>query len=255
MDMKSNGSAYRRIKGFTLVEMIVVIAIIAILAGVMNLATQGFVKNARLETANDKAYMLFTGFQNILTQCEIKQDNSVLSAKLNASNDAIVNYDGVKQIIVEFKAYDGNIQVCSATNITNPAGGSGSAEVITSFYRSTGTQTALTYGGGALKYTDGTVKGRSALPNAIAGIIDSTFDGEAKVYIDFENYEVKSVIYKPMTDSNKNQTITSGFSDGGFDAYGTNGWYLGYDDRDAQDDVYDNSGVLYGLYPFQSNLS
>lgn len=233
MDMKNKGSAYRRIKGFTLVELIVVMAIIVILAGVMNLATQGFIRSARRESANDNARLLFTGFQNVLTQCEIKQDNSAISPSF--ANDSTL-----KNITIEFKAYNGNVQ-CFSINSSG-----------TGQYGSTGFQ------GGMMKYTDaaGATAGVSNLPNAIAGIIDSTFEGEAKVYIDYENFEVKSVVYKPMTADNKNTTLNNdNFSDGSLTLYSSGSIsYYTYYDASAQETAYD-SGPLYGVYPYQENIT
>lgn len=238
MDIKSSGSAYKRIKGFTLVELIVVIAIIVILAGITNLVTQSFVKNARTETANDKARLVFTGFQNILTQCEIKQDNSAISPKIESN--AVVNDSSLKRIIIEFKCYDGNIQCCKVTGSTG-TGSTGTA--VESKYNNH-------YTGSMLKYNDGGTKGSSKLPNAIAGIIDSSFEGEAKVYIDYENYEVESVVYRQLSDSDKNQT-TYVINDSNLTHYG---WYCGYADRQDQDAKYKSSGILYGAYPFQRDL-
>lgn len=237
MDMKNNGSACRRIKGFTLVELVVVMAIIAILAGVANLATQSFVRNARRETANDNAHLLFTGFQNILTQCEIKQDNSVISSKMEANT--VVKDDTVKYVIIEFKAYNGNVQCYKVSNMN----ASGSGTNMTSVYNSN-------YGGGIMKYTDGGTKGSAALPNAIAGIIDASFEGEAKIYIDYENFEVRSVVFKPMGANDRNTTINN-FSDGGLKTYA--GWFLGFADGAAQETAYDNN-PLYGVYPFQLDM-
>lgn len=233
---KTDGTDRKSVKGFTLVELIVVIAIISILVGIANLAAQGFVRNARRETANDNAHILFTGFQNILTQCEIKQDNSVISP-------TFTNDPTQKQIVIEFKVYNGNVQCFKNGTGTGLRGSSGF----------TGDM------GGTTKYTDapGGIAGVSNLPNAIAGIIDNTFEGEAKVYIDYENYEVKSVVFKPMTESNKNTTIndfTSGPNNGGLDAYGSGDWYLGFDNGGDQETAYDNH-PLYGVYPFQSALT
>ncbi|MDE6594568.1 MAG: prepilin-type N-terminal cleavage/methylation domain-containing protein [Oscillospiraceae bacterium] len=237
MDIKSSGSAYKRIKGFTLVELIVVIAIIVILAGITNLVTQSFVKNARTETANDKARLLFTGFQNVLTQCEIKQDSSALSY-----NDSNVSNLGLA--IISVKLYNGSIQYMQVDN-----------------YSLSGT-TATSIGSAATKFTAGYLQwdpakplnytgGLSKAANAIAGIVDTSFEGEAKIYIDYENYEVKSVVYRQLADSDKNQTSFV-INTGDLTQYGS--WYYGYADRQDQEAKYKSSGVLYGVYPFQKNL-
>ncbi len=92
----------------------------------------------------------------------------------------------------------------------------------------------------------------SKLANEIWGIIDNTFEGEAKLYIDYENYEVKAAVYKSLTDSQKNQTSFT-IEESNLTAYSS--WYYGYNDGTAQSQKLDDDGVLYGVYPFQSALT
>lgn len=228
MDMKNNGSAYKRIKGFTLVELLVVMAIIAILAGISSLAVQGFIRNSRRESANDNARLLFTGFQNIVTQCEIKQDNSLISPSF--TNDATLT-----NITISMKIYDGNIQTYEIKATT------------------TATATLSSdYTGDSIKYSDATPgSNKSKLPNEVMGIIDNTFEGEVKVYIDYANFEVKSVVYKPMLESNRNTTIND-FTDGAL--IPMTGTGMTYQNGTKQDDAYKNH-PLYGVYPFLDNVT
>jgi prepilin-type N-terminal cleavage/methylation domain-containing protein len=60
------------LKGFTLVEMIVVIAIIGILFSIGSLAVSVIIRDANLRTANDNAHEALTYVQNWLIDLEIK---------------------------------------------------------------------------------------------------------------------------------------------------------------------------------------
>ena len=75
MDSNKNcgKSSAKSLKGFTVIELLIVIAILAILAGMISIVTSGLVRDARLESARTSAQEAYTGIQNALIQMEIKQ--------------------------------------------------------------------------------------------------------------------------------------------------------------------------------------
>lgn len=232
MNSKILGS---KVKGFTLVEMIVVITIIAILAGISSIIINGFQRDARIETSNNYAKMLHSGMQNQLIQCEIKQDNELFNAD-PALNDKLI----YSRIFFRMEATQIDDVIAVSSTYKNATG-----DVINYATR-----------GNAL-----TGEWFNQLENAILSTVDSSFEGFCAVYIDYENYTVDSALCFELTDANDMDlgdysNITTYFSD--INSYVPATYWAGEDNRkqfrmlisaQGQRNCIENKGVYFGAYP------
>ncbi|MGN0606519.1 MAG: type II secretion system protein [Oscillospiraceae bacterium] len=86
-----------KLKGFTLMELMVVIAIIAVLAGALIPSASYFIRNAKLKTANAQAKVVFNAALTVSQEYESK-NLSMLSPKdgnpSDAGDDNYFFYDG-----------------------------------------------------------------------------------------------------------------------------------------------------------------
>ncbi len=232
MNSKILGS---KVKGFTLVEMIVVITIIAILAGISSIIINGFQRDARIETSNNYAKMLHSGMQNQLIQCEIKQDNELFNAD-PALNDEMI----YSRIFFRMEATQIDDVIAVSSTYKNASG-----DVINYATR-----------GNAL-----TGEWFNQLENAILSMVDSSFEGFCAVYIDYENYTVDSALCFELTHANDMDlgdynNINSYFSD--INSYVPATYWAGEDNRkqfrmlissQGQRNCIENKGVYFGAYP------
>ena len=209
----------KKLKGFTLIELIVVIAIITVLSGILSLAINGFRRDARIETNNKKAQMVYTAFQDILIDMEVSQDTSMLDVRGELADPSI----SVKGAILFFRISDmssqghaytqgssglgDEIHIMTAYSGNVPNGGIGGQGNVASgsvWIDLNAPENVSGYAGynNYSKDKNGNDDGGATLWNkwntAVAGRIDPSMAGSYCVMMDVENYEVKSVICREL---------------------------------------------------------
>lgn len=211
--MNHKNLSRRFVKGFTLIELIVVIAIITILSGIISLAISGYRRDAKIESLNKQAQMVFTAFQNALIEMEINQDTSMLDVR-----EYNGDYGDIKGAVVFFRISDK--AASGAANLSKSSGIGDEIHIMTAYsaasvphqfggppnmasgsvWKHGTTQNVGGYAGHNDYHSDG--DGGSSVwnkwNNLLTGNIDPTMAGTYVVVLDTVDYEVRSVICRDL---------------------------------------------------------
>ncbi|MCH5194876.1 MAG: prepilin-type N-terminal cleavage/methylation domain-containing protein [Oscillospiraceae bacterium] len=223
MNLNNSGCTVpnRKLKGFTLLELIIVIAIIGILTGMTSLVVSGFRRDSNIEAYNNRAQLVYTAFQDILIDMEIHQDKSMLDVRefngVHGDINAAIIYFRISAESVEGKAnVNGSTGLGDEIHIMTAYGpktqsiphqfGGPTNMASGSIWAKDTTQNVASYSGGYNNYSEDPVTGNKdggyhiwkKWNTALAGRIDPAMEGSYAVFLDLDNYEVKSVLCRNL---------------------------------------------------------
>ena len=114
----------QKVSGFTLLEMVVVVAIVAILTGIMVPTVKGYITRSRVGSANSNAKVLFNSIQTLMLEYQFKERAGTESSFYG---DAYHNLDANHEtLFLYIKGINGVIQSDTASYLVVDGGAAGS---------------------------------------------------------------------------------------------------------------------------------
>jgi prepilin-type N-terminal cleavage/methylation domain-containing protein len=258
MKIKSISRRPHKAAGFTLVEMIIVIAIITILASIIIPNTSTMIRDSKIEAANTTAKEIYTATQNYLTDCQIKNaslTNSDASKETGAL--PVVKPSSGSKIIIAMSGskVDGvsakSAATChSADSDTSGASdwyvlGSAAVSGVTPLISKITNQSNNIYNGCGDKAVKGIMKYMGSALNAQAM-------GVWVCQIDIETYTVDYVMYseQPTALADLSKAVADSKSTSGTGLYtAIYGSPNSNSERTQENDVYQGTLMYVGQYP------
>ncbi|MDE5885874.1 MAG: prepilin-type N-terminal cleavage/methylation domain-containing protein [Oscillospiraceae bacterium] len=104
--MKRQKTNYPRVKGFTLIELIIVIAIIGILAGILAPTMSTYYMKSRIKSANANAKMVYNAAQTAVQKYISRDRTALASEKSDFNGTILISYNGTDHSISWRTGYD-----------------------------------------------------------------------------------------------------------------------------------------------------